>query len=131
MTLDLDRLEALDRAATPPPWQWDARSVVGADDGPRKPCGNIYAERDGEQVPIIVTDGGYYPPDVPDGEFILAAREALPQLLHIARAAQAHAAAVAKMDLPGYLSKGDTTDKEIAATDAALSAALTGQPSSP
>ncbi len=85
--LDLEALERLAEVATPPPWRWDARSVSVDDAGNEKPCGNIYAERDGEQVPIIVTDGGYYPPTVPDGAFILAAREALPALLRIARAA--------------------------------------------
>lgn len=51
----------------------------------------------------------------------------LPHLLRIARAAEAHVAAVAKMGEPGYFDVGDTTDQEIHDTDLALTAALEGR----
>lgn len=78
----LDKLEQLEKAATPGPWAWGPKL---SEDEEKDDIDHIN-DRDGD--PVIVRDSGVYPPDVPTAEMIIAARNALPQLIRVARAAE-------------------------------------------
>lgn len=98
---DIDRLEALDRAATPGPWQ----------------VGYGYTDRGGLYTSIEAADGvtevlGENSPTDADAALIAAMRNALPHLLEVAKLARQ---VIAELDGPGETGY---------ATEAALRAAL-------
>lgn len=75
---ELAALEALEKAATQPPW-----NVLPSKDSPTQ-CDGINAG-DGYD-PIVKTDCGIYPPERPDADLIAALRNAAPRLLAEVRA---------------------------------------------
>lgn len=76
----LDELDHLEKEATPGPWEVEA-DPSGCDPGRIE-----YIHARGEQ--IVKTDNGIYGPSLADAELITAARNMLPDLIKIARAAQ-------------------------------------------
>jgi hypothetical protein len=82
--LDLEAIRKRAEAATAGPW------VAVPEDDDR--CDGIYSEapvadddesrfKNGDRLAIVITDSGYYPPMMPDAEFIAAARQDIPALL--------------------------------------------------
>lgn len=91
---DIDTLERLLEQATPRPWRTDERNwrgervieyVMGVQCYASDGCGGTYD--DSER--IITTDCGHYGPKPADADLIVAAVNALPTLLRVARAAEA------------------------------------------
>lgn len=73
---DLDGLEALEKAATPGPWE-AVPSKQEFHGGGREECDGIWANS-GER--IVETDLGCYPPVMKDAALIVALRNAAPAL---------------------------------------------------
>lgn len=77
---ELAAIEARAAAATPGPWEWServrlvSRSRWVGDASPE-------VSDDAEPLPIIVTDGGVYPPHGADRPFLAHARTDVPTLL--------------------------------------------------
>lgn len=97
MTIDLATLERLLAAGTARPWRVEYDDRWSRPGGERRVTG-VYAPDTTEdfgagpenvQNRIIETDGGHYEPRQPDADLIVAAVNALPALLRIARAAEA------------------------------------------
>lgn len=76
--------------ATSGPWEVLNPRGEGNDYGLSR-CDGIWGP--GETA-IVITDGGYYPPTVPDAEFIVHARQDIPDLLDALSAAQQEIAAL-------------------------------------
>lgn len=89
----LDRLEELLRAGTERPWrvaldrqQHEPGRVMGIYGPEQTTDYGLGPERTDKR--IVETDGGYHEPDRPDADLIVAAVNALPALIRVARAAQ-------------------------------------------
>lgn len=81
--LDLNELERLEKAATPGPWKWAEKNSI--DFG--------YVGPNGERTVLFGEDHeGAVHQDDPDGKFLAALRNALPELLRRLRAAEAECA---------------------------------------
>lgn len=110
--LDLDALEALERAGTKAPWHVSyAHGEYRAYEGR---CHGVSVKSDAERAAyydsdddepfpqdIIETDGGCYGPSAADAELLVQARNALPRLLAIVRAGDALAEHVSGSSLTG------------------------------
>ena len=82
--IDLNELERLEKAATPGPWVWAEKNSI--DFG--------YVGPNGERTVLFGEDHeGAVHRDDPDGKFLAALRNALPELLRRLRAAEAELAA--------------------------------------
>jgi hypothetical protein len=79
--MKIDELERLERAATPGPWGVVTDGKFGKELQVQPPSGVTY----------ICECGWDFPDNRADAEFIAAARNALPALLRVARAAEATA----------------------------------------
>lgn len=97
MTLDMHRLEALDSAGTKAPWH--VRYGIGKWRAREGRCHGISVKTDAEAeawahsnddelwpTDIIETDSGCYGPSSDDAELLVAARNAVPQVVAIVRA---------------------------------------------
>jgi hypothetical protein len=84
--MTLDELDRLEKAATKAPWVWSDKHEGGVSGG-----GQHYANvmDFGEQRPYSESgDVRGEPPNIEDRELMLAARNALPKLLAVAKAAR-------------------------------------------
>lgn len=82
MTDWLNDLESLERDATPGPWE------AAMDGWTIRPKADETPERRGTRITTTWATGGAIEKQVADAEFIAAARNALPKLLRIAKAAK-------------------------------------------
>lgn len=80
MPLDLDALEALEKKATPGPWEWDGRTVG---DG-----GYVYIPQGAYLGNTLVMLADTYEDCGYDCDLLAAARSALPELIRLARIGQ-------------------------------------------
>jgi len=110
MTISISELEAIEKAMTAAPWEWDSDPALI---GP--PRTEDYGA--GPQVVrdrIVETDSGYYGPSDPDRAGIAAARNALPALLAIAKAAlssrEAHDSTSSWADHGAHMARCQATD---------------------
>lgn len=78
---EIARLRALEAAATPAPWSWNAlrKEICAGPNGDAGPNGEA----------IVETDSGVYPPHEADATLIIEARNALPALLRCANGDEA------------------------------------------
>lgn len=80
MTLDLDALAALEKKATPGPWEWDGRTEE--DDG------YVYIPQGAFLGDTLVMLSDTYEGCRYDCDLLAAARNALPELIRLARIGQ-------------------------------------------